>query len=237
MDKNETRASCGRACPHGEIKGWGRISALFPDHKIYVEPFAGGLDVLMAKSRSRVEVLNDEYGDLAGFFRHLRIHHDALLAEIEAVLSSRQEYDRPRGAEESDTELGRAISFFFRRIFVLGDEAILSRAFAVRARLSRVCIEAKPPLEVIRFFDGPETLFFVDLPAAWRVPARLAELRDVLSVCSARWIVLCGGPEVVEAFSGFRSLALAGCTVVFSKTFNAENETCFSLSGWKVEAA
>lgn len=33
-------------------------------------------------------------GDLSGFFRHLRLHRDALLAEIEAVLSPRQDTER-----------------------------------------------------------------------------------------------------------------------------------------------
>lgn len=243
MEKNETRASCGHACPHGKIKGWGRISALFPEHKIYVEPFAGDISVILSKSRSKVETLNDEHGYLAGFFRHLRLHRDALLAEIDSALSSRQESELTRGNAEADTELGRAIAFFFRRIFVPGEDAarrgdaILSRAFTVRARLSRVCIEAKPPLDVIRFFDSPDTLFFVNLPTDWCVPARLAELRGVLSGCSGRWIVLGGVPEYLEAFSGFRALASADSFIVFSKNFSTKNETRFSLPGRQVEAA
>lgn len=243
MDEDEKNIPSEHACPHGKIKVMERISPLFPEHKIYVEPFAGGLDVLMAKSRSRVEVLNDEYGDLAGFFRHLRLHRDALLAEIEAIFSARQESEWTRGDVEADTELGRAISFFFRRLFVPGEDAsrrvdaILSRAFTVRARLSRVCIEAKPPLDVIRFFDSPDTLFFVNLPADWCVPARLAELCGVLSGCSGRWIVLGGVPECIEAFSGFRALASADSFIVFSKNFSTKNETRFSLPGRQVEAA
>lgn len=220
-----------------------RISPLFPEHKIYVEPFAGGLDVLMAKSRSRVEVLNDEYGDLAGFFRHLRLHRDALLAEIEAVFSARQESEWTRGDVGADTELGRAISFFFRRLFVPGEDAsrrvdsILSRAFTVRARLSRVCIETKPPLDVIRFFDSPDTLFFIDLPSEWRFPARLVELRDVLAGCSGRWIVIGGAPGCLEAFSGFHALASVDSFIVFSENFSTKNETRVSLPGRQVEAA
>lgn len=237
MSENEKSLPSGHAFPLGKIKLRERISDLFPAHEIYVEPFAGDLSAFLSKPRSKAEVLNDEHGELAGFFRYLRIHRAALLAEINAVLAARVESDRARGDVDADTEIGRAVGFFFRRIFVPGEGAVLSRAFTVRARLSRVCIEAKPPLEVIRFFDSQDTLFFVDIPREWSVPVRLAELRDILAGCSGRWIVVSDSSSCLKVFSEFRAIADSETSVVFSKNFNAENETRFPLSGRKIEAA
>ena len=49
-----------------------KLVPLLPQHRIYVEPFAGGASVLFAKPPSPVEVLNDVHGDLVNFYRVLR---------------------------------------------------------------------------------------------------------------------------------------------------------------------
>src|SRR5699024_6772243 len=49
-----------------------QIAALLPTHDHYVEPFAGSLAVLLAKTPSRAETVNDLDGDLMTFWRVLR---------------------------------------------------------------------------------------------------------------------------------------------------------------------
>ena len=48
------------------------IAGLMPEHRHYVEPFAGSLAVLLAKKRSAHETVNDLDGDLVTFWRVLR---------------------------------------------------------------------------------------------------------------------------------------------------------------------
>src|SRR5262249_17923182 len=55
------------------------IIKFFPKHQTYVEPFAGGAQVFFHKEPSKVEVLNDLYGEVVNFFRVCQQHHDEFL--------------------------------------------------------------------------------------------------------------------------------------------------------------
>lgn len=61
-----------------------RIVQMMPRHRRYLEPFMGSAAVLLAKPRSRDEIVNDRDDDIVNLFRILR--DDALRAElVEAV--------------------------------------------------------------------------------------------------------------------------------------------------------
>lgn len=164
------------------------ITSYFPDHVCYVEPFGGGGSVLLWKAPSFAEVYNDLNGDVVNFFRVLREHPDALLRAIELTPYSRREYLDARRIEPKDNEIERA-----RKFYVLtsqgrgragaaepGGWRFMSRATRFRTpaqdwhehehlwlivqRLKRVQIESDDAATVIRRYDGPGTLFYVDPP-------------------------------------------------------------------------
>lgn len=110
-----------------------------------VEPFA-------------CEVLNDRDGSLALLLEHWRRHKGALLAEIAAT--------DPDAAKASDSELGRVLTYYLAEIapFYPGASAE-EKLESLAERLRRVYIEKHSPLELLRFFDSEETLFFVDSPS------------------------------------------------------------------------
>lgn len=70
-----------------------QIAALFPDHKHYVEPFAGSLAVLLAKRPSPHETVNDIDNDIMTFWRVLRDRPEELAHVCRLTPHSRGELE------------------------------------------------------------------------------------------------------------------------------------------------
>lgn len=171
-----------------------RIVALMPEHKHYVEPYAGGLSVLLEKDPNGVsEVVNDLNCDLATFWEVLR--EESFFSEFrrkceatafcEATWNEAEDILQSRVLREV---VSVAWAFFVRcrqsRAGQFKDFATLSRTRvrrgmneqasawltcieglpAVHARLKRVVILNRDALDVIRQQDGWQTLFYLDPP-------------------------------------------------------------------------
>jgi len=185
-----------------------------PDHTCYVEPFAGGLAVLLAKPRSRFEVLNDINGDLVTFYRCVRFHPETLLTELEFVLNSRQEFhdfaDQP-----GLTDIQRAARWFFRNrscfrgadLRSFGTSPDRGASYGSRSarmetirqlnlRLDRVTVENLDWQKCLDLYDRKETFFFCDPPytgcdagmyAPWTI-ADVQRFRQRLDRLKGKWI-------------------------------------------------
>jgi DNA adenine methylase len=182
----------GKNAFNGKPARW--IVSLMPSHVHYVEAFAGGLAVLLAKDPEGVsEVANDVNGDLTTFWRVLQNPEafERFRRAVEAVPFSEPEYadakEGLRSSAESDP-VQRAVWFFVACRQSLAGRmkgfAPLSRnrtrrgmneqasawtaavdgLAAVHARLRRVAVLNRPAVEVIRSQDGPGTLFYCDPP-------------------------------------------------------------------------
>lgn len=172
----------------GKTRLAGRITALFPPHQHYVEPFAGSLAVLLARSPSRLETVNDLDTRLVGFWRVLRDRpHD--LARVCALTPHSRVEHAAAYQPDVDDELEQA-----RRVWVqltqgrsgglrpTGWKRFISprgpnlsmpdylaryadRMPAAAARLAAVSLECSPALEVIADYGGhPDTLLYIDPP-------------------------------------------------------------------------
>jgi len=160
-----------------------KIISLFPDHKCYVEVFAGAANVLFAKEPGSVDVINDVNGELVNIFRVIRWHPDPFVQELALMTHSRQEFidyhDQP-----GLTDVQRAARHWFkmkatfggtgptgRRNFSFGmTKKSLVRNIAFETiqqaheRLDGVYIENDDFEKVIKRYDRNHTLFFCDPP-------------------------------------------------------------------------
>jgi DNA adenine methylase len=211
------------------------ILPLIPPHECYVEPFAGGLAVLLAKERSKLEVLNDINGDLVNFYRCVRFHSDVLLTELEFVLNSREEFHDFR-KQPGLTDLQRASRWFFRNRTCFGAQmdsfgggashggghnSRANRLEAIRAlnlRLDRTCIENLDWQRCLELYDRPSTFFFIDSPytdcdagmyATWTA-SDIQKLRDAVWKLRGRWLVTLNDTPTIRAiFDGCQFKAIS----------------------------
>jgi DNA adenine methylase len=158
--------------------------ALIPKHKTYIEPFAGGAQVLFRKKPSEVEVINDLDGELINFYRACQSHPEELLRCLRYTLLSRKLHSLlTRTPPESLTDLMRAARYFFLQKSSFGGR-VAKQNFAIHItkrptfnpkripeiinsayeRLQDVQIECLPFEQVIKRYDRPTTFFYLDPP-------------------------------------------------------------------------
>lgn len=158
----------------------------FPEHRCYVEVFAGAAWLMFKKdeSISKVEVINDINKDLVTLYRVVKCHLEEFVRYFKWCLVARDEFYRLRKEEpETLTDIQRSARFYYLlkagfaakiksptfsvspsrtpRMNLLRIEEELSE---VHLRLSHVYIENRPYQEIFKRLDRDDTFFYVDPP-------------------------------------------------------------------------
>lgn len=162
-----------------------KIVEMLPEHVCYCEPFAGGAWVLFRKQESKVEVINDLNREIITFYRCIQHHLEEFIRYFKWVLVARDEFERLKRVDpDTLTDIQRAARFYYLQQSCFGGRMDDNPAFgyaAVRGpklnllrieeqlstahlRLARTYIECLPYHEVIRRYDKPSTLFYIDPP-------------------------------------------------------------------------
>ena len=98
------------------------IIAHFPPHRIYVEPFGGGANVLLRKPRAYAEIYNDLDQEVVSLFRVLRDRGDELARACFLTPFSRDEFKAAFFA--SDDPLEQARRTIVRSFFGFGSASV-----------------------------------------------------------------------------------------------------------------
>lgn len=143
----------------------------------YVEVFGGAAWLLFARDEhAKMEVYNDVNGQLVNLFRVVKYHPEALQAELDWILTSREQFFDALQEVRGLTDIQRAARFFIAIKESFGTDC---RSFAVRPkdmqkavdflriasdRLRRVVIEQEDFEQLLKTYDRPDALFYLDPP-------------------------------------------------------------------------
>jgi len=154
-----------------------KISSIMPEHKTYVEPYAGGAAVYFYKEPAEKEVLNDMDKEIAFAYRFIR---DMSPRDYEALkkknwVISRATFDKvKRMTPQNDVD--RFYKFYYTKkgsfrkgctdvdVGRIGKRIGIDRLPKVQGRLRGVAINSSDALKMINKYDSKNTLFYLDPP-------------------------------------------------------------------------
>ncbi|MCU0432527.1 MAG: DNA adenine methylase [Bacteroidia bacterium] len=199
----------------------------------YVETCAGGAQLTFALQPHKKEVLNDINNNLVAFFRVLKTNPDALARKVTVTPFSHAEFKRAREIffspkKYSDLERAwaawTACTMGFARDpgswgfdhHGKGERALKKRRENFEAlkkqyseRLETVTIENEDVQAVIKRYDSPQTLFFIDPPYfnsdmgfyAGFSKEKFTQLLEQLAKIKGKFILTCYPSDVLEKFT------------------------------------
>lgn len=209
------------------------ILPVIPEHSTYIEPFAGGLAVFLAKPRAKVEVVNDLNAEVSGFYLYVREHLESLLAEMEWYLHSVDIFNRLRDSRGL-TELQKVARWYLLKVSSFsgfGDYyARDSRGYrgfsrdrhvpqirALHERLKGVYIEQRDWQQVVDFYDNENAFIYFDPPYCTGdagtyeafAPEDMEILRNRLYTLKGKWLLSCDGSDICrEIFGDFAKVEI-----------------------------
>lgn len=218
--------------PGGKRRLLKQLLSDIPDHTSYVEVFAGGAALLLAKPPAKAEVINDINGELVRLYRVVQHHLDELLRHFRWALTSREMF---RWAQlqniDTLTDIQRAARFFYLQKLAFGGKAhgqtfgtdaaaparlnlmrLEEDLSAAHLRLARVTVECLPWAECFARYDRAGALIFMDPPywkvAGYGVPFPREEydgLADAMRAAKGHAMLTVNDhPDMRKAFAGFR---------------------------------
>lgn len=162
-----------------------QLLPLIPDHKTYVEVFAGAAWLLFAKEPSTGEVINDINGELVNLYRVVKNNFDEFCEQFKWQLIARDEYERFKHLDPATlSDVERAVRIYYllkcgygyrmnRFNFCMSPNGhppafnpanMEKNLLDIHKRLSRVWIENSPYEKIIKKFNGEKTFFYIDPP-------------------------------------------------------------------------
>jgi DNA adenine methylase len=194
-----------------------RIVGVMPPHDVYTESFAGGAAVYFKKPRSDKEVLSDKDAEIAFAFRFLRDMTQEQYARLKRFdwRVSRDTFDRLKASHpKDDVERFRRFYYLKKGSYGHGGTSVnpecerkdtviggIDRLWKVKERLQRTAVHGGDAIAVIRKYDSPTTLHFIDPPYPGRAfvgaqekytEADLARLVTVLKDIRGKFILTLG---------------------------------------------
>lgn len=205
-----------------------KILEQFPvDYSRYIEVFGGAGWVLFADERKvDLEVYNDVNSNLVNLYRCVKYHPEAVQKELQFSLMSRELFFDARNQIEvrGMTDIQRAARFYIIIKESFGNdlksfrcnktniENFIACITDISRRLNKVVIENQDFEKILRTYDRPGTLFYLDPPyfdAERYYPDRFnpddhIRLRDTLKCIKGKFLLSYNDcPEIRDLYIGY----------------------------------
>lgn len=227
-------------------------------HDLYCEPFLGmGGVFFRRKQRPKCEVINDINSEIINMFRMVEKYPDYLINMLKFKVCSRAEFKQMVNTPPLLlTELERAIRFLYIQKNAFGGNTqhqafgvdigrtrfnafkVAKQIEALHERLQDVYIECLPYQEVIRRYDRPTALFYLD-PPYWNCEndygkgifgkSDFSNLANILKDIKGKFIMSINDvPEIREIFKDFHIKEVKTTYTTGTQTGKAANELLIS---------
>lgn len=171
--------------PGGKARIADWIISHFPPHEVYCEPFFGSGAVFFRKAPIRIETINDINGDVVNLFRVCRDYPEELARLVEFTPYSRAEYKASFKPTEDVIERARRTLIQYHQSFgVTARESsgwrnsqastgpsdaqawnkVPELIVSACKRLKYAQIENSDAFTLIKRYDNPDTLLYLDPP-------------------------------------------------------------------------
>lgn len=145
----------------------------------YIEVFFGAGWVFFGREKApgQLEVINDKDGNIVNLFRCIKYHREALQQELEWLVTARETFFNAIAQLEAGglTDIQRAARFYYRvrcsfgsdqKTFTTASKSAANTAFftEVQQRLKGVIIENRDFEPILKTYDRPDALFYLDPP-------------------------------------------------------------------------
>jgi DNA adenine methylase len=188
----------------------------------YIEPFCGGANVLLHKTPSKEELINDLDSSIAIIMRILRDQVEDFVKNIKKVKYKEETFKAALDKTEFDDEMDKAINEFILRRMSRGGmkkafawskrlrgnqpgdlnawKTIISQLPKISERLQNVFIINRSAMEVLKIFDNVNVLAYID-------PPYLPETRESPQVYDFEMNIE-GHMELAEVLNNFKGKVL-----------------------------
>lgn len=257
------------AQPFGSVGGKShvasRILKMIPEHKTYVEGFAGGAAIFWRKEPSETEVLNDKDPDVASAYRFIKGMTDAEYEDLKGRywIRSRAHFEKLKAEETPKNPVDRFYRFIyialncFRKIgerpqrwtFAPSREgnklSIIKSLPRFKERLAKVKIHNLDFDEMIQKYDSEDTFFFLDPPypgadVDWKFPFEIPDcerMAKTLKKIKGKFLITIGlHPDLPKVFKGFRICRMQYPATVFRGTDGGTRQE-YLISNYAVNKA
>ena len=205
-----------------------RLVRMFPEHKVYVEPFvgAGGVFYKKKKVEGVQEIINDKDKDIIFCFKTIQNLTDVQWAELKKMdwTASKSGFAKAKKSLESSTGLKRFRDFVYLKQFSDLSElksyddrdngktwAGISNLMRLKNRLKDVTILNQDYRDVIKKYDSKDTFFYIDPPyphAAlnWKFMPTEAEVEAAMKLIKGNFLL---SYELTKAFKDFKKKTIS----------------------------